>query len=293
MGSEKRILISVGLAWGLSLACSFAPGISTDEETDDGGNGGASAVSASVGGSAATSSQQSAAVGGSVAPAGGMVASSSGAEAGVEPAAGTEPVAGSQDTGGEPAAGGQAAGGTGAEAAQAGLPGEGGAGMTGAGGEMAVGGAGGAVAFRFARLVAETSLNGEVWTSIAEIDLLDDNGAPMDRSAWTVSVDSEELVDETAPATNAIDGDPTTYWHTEWSTDTTEDAPLPHEFIIDMGRDLLVTGFVYLPRQDRVNGRIGQYSFYLSVDGIDWGSAVAAGTFPDGTDSQQVIFAPP
>src|ERR687883_332117 len=44
-----------------------------------------------------------------------------------------------------------------------------------------------------------------------------------------VSVDSQELVGENDAVTNAIDGDPATFWHTEWAQQT---APLPHTLIL-------------------------------------------------------------
>src|SRR2546426_88552 len=40
-----------------------------------------------------------------------------------------------------------------------------------------------------------------------------------------VSIDSQELVGDNGAATNAIDGNSTTFWHTAWSQQT---APLPH-----------------------------------------------------------------
>ena len=50
-----------------------------------------------------------------------------------------------------------------------------------------------------------------------------------------VSVDSQELMDENGAATNAIDGNATTFWHTEWYLRT---APLPHSLrslLLDLG----------------------------------------------------------
>jgi hypothetical protein len=48
-----------------------------------------------------------------------------------------------------------------------------------------------------------------------------------------VSADSQETVGENAPATNAIDGDPGTIWHTKW---TGTAAPYPHEIQGSSGR---------------------------------------------------------
>src|SRR5262249_55269567 len=62
-----------------------------------------------------------------------------------------------------------------------------------------------------------------------------------------MSVDSQELVGENGAATNAIDGNPATFWHSEWFQQT---APLPHTLVLDLGSQYQIDGFRYLPRQD-------------------------------------------
>ena len=92
-----------------------------------------------------------------------------------------------------------------------------------------------------------------------------------------VSVDSQELVGENGAATNAIDGNPATIWHTAYTQQT---APLPHTLVLDLGGQYQVDGVRYLPRQDGLpDGTIAGYQFYVSPDGTTWGTAVAAGTF--------------
>src|SRR5712691_6787593 len=103
-----------------------------------------------------------------------------------------------------------------------------------------------------------------------------------------VSVDSQELIGENGAATNAIDGNPATFWHTEWSQRT---APLPHTLVLDLGGQYQVDGFRYLPRQDGgANGTIAGYEFYVSSDGSTWGTAVAAGTLATDTSEKMVRF---
>ena len=100
-------------------------------------------------------------------------------------------------------------------------------------------------------------------------------------------VDSEELVGEDGSADNAFDGNRNSFWHTEWENKV---DPMPHDIKIDLGGDYMITGFKYLPRQDGVNGRIADYKFYVSGDGVNWGTAVAAGRFPNTTAEQTVSF---
>ncbi len=40
-----------------------------------------------------------------------------------------------------------------------------------------------------------------------------------------------------------------------------------------------------------MNGRIGQYEFYVSTDGVNWGTAVATGTFANNSLEKEVVFA--
>ena len=113
--------------------------------------------------------------------------------------------------------------------------------------------------------------------------------AVIPQSNWTVKyADSVELVGEDGAAHNAFDGNPATLWHTEWLNNN---PTTPHEIQIDLGLTYDLNGFRYLPRQDGgVNGKIGQYEFYVSNDGINWGDAVATGVFSATTSEKEVLF---
>ncbi|MBI4687070.1 MAG: discoidin domain-containing protein [Nitrospirae bacterium] len=66
---------------------------------------------------------------------------------------------------------------------------------------------------------------------------------------------------------------------------------MPHEIQVDIGGFYDVNGFKYLPRQDGwSHGRVGQYEFYVSMDGVNWGAAVATGTFVNSTAEKEVNF---
>ena len=148
---------------------------------------------------------------------------------------------------------------------------------------------------RYVRLVALSEMNGKPWTSAAELNVFGTAVASTPTSSLipqqqlrVVSVDSQELVGENDAATNALDGNPATIWHTEWSQRT---APLPHTLVLDLGARYQVDGFRYLPRQDgNPNGTIAGYQFYVSADGTTWGTAVAAGTLAANTTEKTVRF---
>ncbi|MFI5109998.1 MAG: discoidin domain-containing protein, partial [Terriglobales bacterium] len=98
------------------------------------------------------------------------------------------------------------------------------------------------------------------------------------QNGWSVVyVDSQETICGNGVASNAIDGNSSTMWHTQFCNTT---APLPHEIQIDLGAYYSLSAFRYLPRQDgSACGWINQYEFYVSTDGVNWGTPVAAGNF--------------
>ncbi|GIG62506.1 hypothetical protein Lfu02_68780 [Longispora fulva] len=100
-------------------------------------------------------------------------------------------------------------------------------------------------------------------------------------------VDSQETSGENAPGTNVLDGNPATFWHTQWSG---ANPTPPHEIQLDLGASYSVTNLYYLPRQNMANGRIANYEVYVSTDGTTWGTAVKTGTFANNTTEQAATF---
>lgn len=95
------------------------------------------------------------------------------------------------------------------------------------------------------------------------------------KSKWEVISKSDELTN--FPASNAIDDDETTMWHTHWETNM---LPHPHHITVDLGEKLKVKGLYYLPRSgDNKSGTVFKYSFYLSSDGNKWEQVVDHGEF--------------
>jgi len=102
--------------------------------------------------------------------------------------------------------------------------------------------------------------------------------------AKVLRVDSEQ---RETPGSLAIDGAASTFWHTAWRDETPD---YPHEIVLELDRGIPLKGFRYLPRQDMRNGWIGEYAFYVSEDGQDWGAPVATGRFPATSRWQTVLF---
>jgi hypothetical protein len=134
---------------------------------------------------------------------------------------------------------------------------------------------GGAV--RYVKLVELTEVNGHPWGSMSEFNVLDASGNPLPRSGWTVSADSQETAAANNAAVEAIDGNPATFWHTQWST---ANPPPPHSYTVDLGSPQVITGFTYLSRQDgEQNGSFARFQFFVSSDGSNWGTPVVQGDF--------------
>ena len=119
---------------------------------------------------------------------------------------------------------------------------------------------------------------------------------------WSLTyVDSQELsglgkdgITRYHPASYAFDGNTDTIWHTEYFA---KKPNAPHEIQIDLGAVYAIDTFIYVPRQEILkdgsvakNGRIKKYEFYVSVDGVNWGSPVATGNFADDRTEKEVGF---
>ncbi|MEX6691010.1 beta-galactosidase [Danxiaibacter flavus] len=117
------------------------------------------------------------------------------------------------------------------------------------------------VVARYFCLEALSEVNNLPYTSIAELELLDENGKEIPRNQWKILyADSEELSGNDGNAANIFDLQFTSIWHTEWQDKT---APLPHQVVIDLGGNYKISGIKVLPRQDSSNGRIKEYRLFF------------------------------
>ena len=69
---------------------------------------------------------------------------------------------------------------------------------------------------------------------------------PVDKKDWKIIAFSSASASPVWPATNAIDGDINTPWHTEHNPT----APFPHYFIVDMGKVVDISSFEVYRRMD-------------------------------------------
>ena len=129
---------------------------------------------------------------------------------------------------------------------------------------------------RFLKLEQVSEINGNVWGAMSELNLLNGQGQVMDRSGWKVSADSEEGTGENAIVTLAVDGNPGTFWHTQWYGGST---PLPHSVVVDLGVAQRLTGLRYMPRPGGGNGTFARFRIYVSADGVQWGNPIVDGDF--------------
>jgi len=147
---------------------------------------------------------------------------------------------------------------------------------------------------RYIRLRSLGEANGNPWTSCSELKV---NGnlssspvlSELSKNNWSlVYVDSEEISGENGSATNLFDNNPSTIWHTEWSSST---ITHPHEIIIDLGATYDIGGVNYHPRQDlgagKWNGTIKDYEIYISSNTSAWDTAAASGTLTYSASSQE------
>ncbi|MHA2889210.1 M60 family metallopeptidase [Bacillus cereus] len=110
--------------------------------------------------------------------------------------------------------------------------------------------------------------------------------AVLSKKIMKASANSEESWGD--PASNAIDDNPNTIWHTQWS------APnqYPYNLTLDLGKTQTITQVAYLPRQDwSENGIIFNYNVYTSTDGSNY-KKVTSGTWENNRTKKSATFEP-
>ncbi|EOO70900.1 hypothetical protein IIC_04513, partial [Bacillus cereus VD021] len=135
------------------------------------------------------------------------------------------------------------------------------------------------VSAKYVKVEVTDGKNG--YASAAEIDILTDSTSvtpyatpyALPNKIMKASANSEES--SANPASNAIDGDSDTIWHSQWS----ETNQYPYNLTLEMDETRNITQVAYLPRQDGSdNGHILNYNIYTSVDGLTY-EKVSSGTW--------------
>ncbi|MDR2086598.1 MAG: discoidin domain-containing protein [Dysgonamonadaceae bacterium] len=104
----------------------------------------------------------------------------------------------------------------------------------------------------------------------------DNTGYFVPKTNWSIhSYSSQETSSENSPATNAIDGNRNTRWHTKYSGNA---SVAPHSIAVDMKAEYPVSGFLCVPRLDNTSGLIREFLFQVSLDATNW-ETVAGGTW--------------
>ncbi|WP_407641262.1 discoidin domain-containing protein [Actinomyces bovis] len=76
-------------------------------------------------------------------------------------------------------------------------------------------------------------------------------------------VSSQETGSENGAAANLLDGDPSTYWHSDWSSSNPQP---PHQVTVDLGKVEKVESLTWTPRQNTDNGLIKEYEIWAAAD---------------------------
>lgn len=115
----------------------------------------------------------------------------------------------------------------------------------------------------------------------------DDGFSLLPTSGMTASAGSAH---STGQPSNVLDGNETTYWHSNYNADNVSNGGRPKHWItIALGGERLVKGLQYLPRQDSLNGTVKEYQIEVSTNGTDF-IPVAIGSWPRNRDRKTVYF---
>lgn len=91
-------------------------------------------------------------------------------------------------------------------------------------------------------------------------------------------------------ASNLVDNDPNTIWHTMYSVTV---AKYPHWVDMDCGEMKRIKGFSYQPRLEGWNGDIKDYQIRVSADGKNWGGVIASGSFRQDKEKKRIMLDSP
>ncbi len=139
------------------------------------------------------------------------------------------------------------------------------------------------------RVRAYDSTDYSDFSNSIEITISDEDSGPdiIEDCAGCVVYDtnSEETTNADHSKEKAADGDPNTYWHSNWYDDNTSH---PHFIAIDLGQEKELVGFSYQGRQSGTTGMVKDYILF-GWDGSNW-KQLSTGTFQKSTLKQSADF---
>lgn len=120
------------------------------------------------------------------------------------------------------------------------------------------------VSTRYICLEALSSQGNDMYTAIAELEVLGSDGKKISREYWKMLyADSEEATDANNTADKVFDLQESTYWHSAYSLTK---PGHPHQIVIDLGKEQPITGFMYMPRAEANKpGMIKDYRFFAKT----------------------------
>ena len=149
----------------------------------------------------------------------------------------------------------------------------------------------------FGRIGSKTnSFKGEIdFVAVSSSKRISGNYGKISREGWTTAACS---VHTEGPINNAIDGSNDTYWHQNWSSDTslgTETTIHPegaHWYEVTLPEAQTVARLTYLPRQNNVNGRIFEYSIVVEKEDGTKETVADHQTWAEDTSLKTADFSP-
>jgi alpha-L-fucosidase len=110
------------------------------------------------------------------------------------------------------------------------------------------------------------------------------DGSRLAKAKWKV-LDCDSLDPVEGAASNAIDDDLSTFWHSRYRDGVDS---MPHHLSVDLGETVTIAGFTYTPRQDQWDGGIIlRARFEISDDGKRWTVAADNVDFDNIVNSRQ------
>ncbi len=158
---------------------------------------------------------------------------------------------------------------------------------------------------RFVRLRALSEVNGQIYTSIAELKIFagGEKFTSLGGGAWdpeapdttsreprTGTFEVRVTVENQAPGTEAyraMDGDANTHWRTAWQPDRRRHD---HRFSVDLSESFPITGIQYTPVRGGGNGTIKDYELFVHEEPGNLGQPLAKGTLENNADVKRIEF---